>query len=68
MNIEKEESEELNILRGVRQGDPIAPKLFTAAVQEVFKSSDLQPRGIDIDWERLTVLRLADDVPLRQVV
>ena len=46
---EKQESEEINILRGVRQGDPISPKLFTAAIQEVFKNSDLEVRGLDID-------------------
>ena len=32
-----EVSEEIPILGGVRQGDPISPKLFTATVQEVFK-------------------------------
>ena len=37
MYIEKEESEEMNILRGVRQDNPISPKLFTAAIQEVLK-------------------------------
>ena len=29
-------SEEIPILRGVRQEDPISPKLFTATIQEVF--------------------------------
>ena len=51
VHIEKQESEEINILRGVRQGDPISPKLFTAAIQEVFKNSELEPRGINIDGE-----------------
>ena len=64
VHIEKQESEEINILRGVRQGDPISPKLFTAAIQEVFKNSDLELRGLDIDGERLTDLRFADDVAL----
>ena len=59
VHIEKQESEEINILRGVRQGDPISPKLFTAAIQEVFKNSDLELRGLDIDGERLTDLRPA---------
>ena len=64
LHIEKQESEEINILRGVRQGDSISPKLFTAAIQEVFKNSDLQLRDLDIDGERLTDLRFADDVAL----
>ena len=64
VHIEKQESEEINILRGVRQGDPISPKLFTAAIQEVFKNSELESRGIDIDGEKLTDLRFADDVAL----
>ena len=29
-------SEKIPILRGVRQGDPVFPKLFTATIQEVF--------------------------------
>ena len=64
VHIEKQESEEINILRGVRQGDSISPKLFTAAIQEVFKNSDLELRGLDIDGERLTDLRFADDIAL----
>ena len=30
-------SEEIPILRGLRQGDPILLKLFTAAIREVLK-------------------------------
>ena len=54
------------ILRGVRQGDALSPKLFTAAIQEVFKTSELESRGIElvIDGKKLTDLRFADDVPL----
>ena len=57
-------SEEIRILRGVRQGDPISPKIFTASIEEVFKNCDLEKRGIDIDGEKLTDLRFADDVAL----
>ena len=38
------------ILRGVRQGDPIFPKLFTATVQ-VFKNAQLKI-GIDRDGDK----------------
>ena len=51
-------------MRGVRQGDPISPKLFTATIEQIFKNSELKPRGIDIDGEKLTDLRFADDVAL----
>ena len=62
--MENQTSEEIKILRGVRQGDPISPKLFTTAIEQIFKNSDLNPRGIDIDGEKLTDLRFADDVAL----
>ena len=64
IHMENQTSEEIKILRGVRQGDPISPKLFTAAIEQIFKNSDLKPRGIDIDGEKLTDLRFADDVAL----
>ena len=41
----------------------ISPKLFTAAIQ-VFKNSELESRGTDVDGEKLTDLRFADDVAL----
>ena len=62
--IEQQMSEEIKISRGVRQGDPISPKLFTASIEEVFKNCELEKRGIDIDGENLTDLRFADDVAL----
>ena len=42
-------SEEIPKLRGMRQGDPVFPKLFTATVQEVFKNAQLEEKGINID-------------------
>ena len=64
VHIEKQMSEEIRILRGVRQGDPISPKLFTASIEEVFKNCDLDKMGRDIDGEKLTDLRFADDTML----
>ena len=57
-------SEEIPILRGVRQGDPISTKLFTATIQEVFKNAQLEEKGINIDGEKLSNHRFADDVAL----
>ena len=68
VHFEKQESEDINILRVVRQGDHISPKLFTAAIQEVLKNSELESRGLDIDGEKINDLRFADDVPLKNTV
>ena len=57
-------SEEIPILRGMRQGDPISPKLFTATTQEVLKNAQLEEKGINIDGEKLSNLMFADDVAL----
>lgn len=63
--IDKDVSKPIQIHRGVRQGDTISPKIFTAAIEEeVFKKLDLTERGINIDGEWLTDLRFADDVAL----
>ncbi|XP_072048908.1 uncharacterized protein [Amphiura filiformis] len=50
--------------RGVLQGDTISPKIFTAAMEQIFKQLDLEKRGINIDGEWLTDLWFADDVAL----
>ena len=64
IHLHKEVSSVINIKRGVRQGDPISPKLFTATIEEVFKQSQLDSNGLKIDGERLTDLRFADHVTL----
>ena len=64
IHIENDVSKVVNIERGVRQGDTISPKIFTTAMEDIFKKLDLQERGLNIDGEKLTDLRFADDVAL----
>ena len=61
---ENDVSKAIPIERGVRQGDTISPKMFTVAMEEIFKKLNLQERGLNIDGEKLTDLRFADDVAL----
>ena len=58
-------SENILILRGMRQGDPISPKSFTATIQEVFKNAQLEEKEINADGEKLSNIRFADDEVLR---
>ena len=60
---DKSVSTEFPIHRGVRQGDPLSPKLFTAVMEEVFKKADISEE-VNVDGENLTNLRIADDVAL----
>ena len=64
VHLDSQVSEEIPILRGMRQGDPVSPKLFTATIQEVFKTAQLEEKGINIDGEKLSNLTFADDVAL----
>lgn len=50
------------VKRGVRQGDTISPKLFTAALEDIFRKLEWDKYGITIDGEKLHHLRFADDI------
>lgn len=54
------------IERGVKQGDPISPKLFTCLLEQVFRKLDCGKKryGLNINGKRLTNLRFADDIVL----
>jgi hypothetical protein len=56
--------EKFNLDRGVKQGDPMSPKLFNAALESVFKSLEWDDVGIKIGNKKLSNLRFADDVVL----
>ena len=55
------ESEKIRIKRGVRQGDTISPKLFTATLESIFRRLNWENKGVKIDGEFLSNLRFADD-------
>jgi hypothetical protein len=46
----------------VRQGDVISPKLFTNAMDDMFKTLNWKGRGININGEYISHLRFADDI------
>ena len=61
------EREKIRIKRGVRQGDTISPKLFTATLESIFRrlngeNKGLFIKGVKIDGEFLSNLRFADDI------
>ena len=51
-----------NIRRGVGQRDTISPKLFTAALESIFRRLTWDTRGLKIDGKYLSHLRFADDI------
>ena len=63
IHLDKLVSDEFSIHRGVRQGDPLSPELFTAVMEEVFKKADIS-EGVSVAGENLTSLRFAGDVAL----
>ncbi|KAJ8727743.1 hypothetical protein PYW07_001862 [Mythimna separata] len=52
----------ININRGVRQGDPISPKLFIAVLHNIMADLSWSKRGINIKGKHLSHLRFADDI------
>ena len=59
---QQKESEKIRIKRGVRQGDTISPKLFTATLESIFRRLNWENKGVKIGGEFLSNLRFADDI------
>lgn len=53
-----------NIEKGVRQGDPLSPKLFIAVLEHVFRTLHWEHNGLKINGMYLNNLRFADDIVL----
>ena len=59
------ESEKIRIKRGVRQGDTISPKLFTATFESIlFRRLNWKNTGVKIGGEFIYNLRFADVIIL----
>ena len=59
------DSDKIKLQRGVRQGDNISPKLFTACLQDaIINKINWEGKGINIDGEHLSHLIFADDIVL----
>ena len=56
------ESEKIRINRGVRQGETISPKLFTATLESIFRRLIWENKGVKVDGEFLSNLHFADDI------
>uniref|UniRef100_A0A0K0DIY3 Reverse transcriptase domain-containing protein n=1 Tax=Angiostrongylus cantonensis TaxID=6313 RepID=A0A0K0DIY3_ANGCA len=54
----------VDVKRGVRQGDTISPKLFTATLQNVMRLLEWDNMGVKIDGRQIHHLRFADEVVL----
>uniref|UniRef100_A0A0K0DHS8 Reverse transcriptase domain-containing protein n=1 Tax=Angiostrongylus cantonensis TaxID=6313 RepID=A0A0K0DHS8_ANGCA len=54
----------VEVKRGVRQGDTISPKLFTATLQNVMRTLEWDNMRVKIDGRQLHHLRFADDIVL----
>ncbi|KAE9414062.1 hypothetical protein Angca_006728, partial [Angiostrongylus cantonensis] len=54
----------IDVKRGVRQGDTISPKPFTATLQNVMRTLQWNTMGVTIDGRQLHHLRFADNIVL----
>ncbi|GBP43628.1 LINE-1 retrotransposable element ORF2 protein [Eumeta japonica] len=56
--------EEFSIERGVCQGDPISPKLFSTVSEMIFRRMSWERCGWNVNGENLSHLRFTDDLAL----
>ena len=56
------ESQKIRIKRGVKHGDTISPKLFTATLESILRRLNWENKDVKIDGEFLNNFRFADDI------
>uniref|UniRef100_A0A0K0DHQ8 Reverse transcriptase domain-containing protein n=1 Tax=Angiostrongylus cantonensis TaxID=6313 RepID=A0A0K0DHQ8_ANGCA len=54
----------VDVKRGVRQGDTISPKLFTTTLQNVMRTLEWDNMGVKVDGRQIHHLRFTDDIIL----
>ncbi|KAG7196444.1 hypothetical protein KM043_000647 [Ampulex compressa] len=54
----------INLKRGVKQGDPLSPILFNLSVEHIIDSISNKYEGIELASENVSILAFADDVVL----
>ncbi|KAK6751618.1 hypothetical protein RB195_003188 [Necator americanus] len=54
----------IDVRRGVRQGDTISPKIFTATFENAMRKLEWDDMGVKVDGRQLHHLRFADDIVL----
>ncbi|KAK6756284.1 hypothetical protein RB195_014593 [Necator americanus] len=54
----------IDVKRGVRQGDTISPKIFTATLENAMRKLEWDEMGVKVDGRQLHHLRFADDIVL----
>ena len=64
VKVDNNMSKPFDIRRGVRQGDTLSPNMFNSGLEQVFRRLNWQDKGININGEKLSNLRFADDVAL----
>lgn len=53
-----------SIERGVKQGDPLSPKLFISILESIIRRFNWEKTGLNINGKYLSHLRFADDLVL----
>uniref|UniRef100_A0A0K0CXD0 Reverse transcriptase domain-containing protein n=1 Tax=Angiostrongylus cantonensis TaxID=6313 RepID=A0A0K0CXD0_ANGCA len=54
----------IDVKRGVREGDTISPKLFTATLQNVMRTLEWENMGVNVDGRHIYHLLIADEIVL----
>ncbi|KAK6741827.1 hypothetical protein RB195_009601 [Necator americanus] len=54
----------IDVKRGIRQGDTISPKIFTATLENALRKLEWDDMGVKVDGRQLHHLRFADDIVL----